>query len=277
MTTTESPIVVGVFRDRALAQQAIDELRHSGFRDDQISLLGQGASSGGLVETIMSKFSGQGNATDHLYDDLIAQGMSEEEAHYYQGEAEAGRSIVMVQSYGHQQEARDILHHHGAYNASTGLGQIINEQIVPLRQEELQAHKQLVQTGEVRLRKKVITEQKTITVSVMREELVVERHPFTASTDQTDQQPDQSLGKIIEIGEGETFTIPLRAEQVTVMKQPVVIEEVILGKRQIQETKHISDTVRREEAYFHRQGDIPVQAKGVEEVANPSESGTQTT
>jgi len=274
MTTTESPIVVGVFRDRALARQAIDELRHAGFRDDQISLLGQGTSAGGLVDTIVSKFSGQGNTTDHLYNDLVTQGVPEEEAHYYQSEAAAGRAIVMIQSYGHQQEAKDILHHYGAYDASTGHGGIVSEQVIPLLQEELQPHKQLVETGEVRLRKKIITEEKTITVSVMREELVIERHPVTDSTGDTNQQSDQSLGKIVEIGENETIRIPLRAEQVTVLKQPVVIEEVVLGKRRVQETQQVSDVVQREEAYFERDGDIPVHAKGVEEVPNPSQTGT---
>jgi len=275
MTTTESerPIVVGVFRDRALAQQAINELRHAGFRDDQIRLMGQEA-AGGLLETLKSKFSGQDTADGHLYDDLISLGLPEEEAHYYQRESEAGYAIVIVQSYGHQQEAGNILHQHGAYNASTGLGQIVNEQIIPLREEELQPHKQLVETGEVRLRKKIVTEQKTITVSVMREELIIERHPATDSTDQTDQQSNQPIGRIVEIGEDETITIPLRAEQVTVLKQPVVIEEVVLGKRQVQETQHISGMVRREEAYFQRQGDVPVQARGVEEVSDLSETGT---
>lgn len=274
MTTTESPIVVGVFRDRALARQAIDELQHAGFRDDQISLLGQGASAGGLVDTIVSKFSSQGNSTDHLYDDLVTQGVPEEEAHYYQSEAEAGRAIVMVQSYGHQQEAKQILHHHGAYDASTGHGGIVSEQVIPLRQEELQAHKQLVVTGEVRLRKKIITEQKTITVPVTREELVIERLPVADSTIDTNQQPTQSPGRTVEIGEDETIRIPLRAEQVSVVKQSVVIEEVVLSKRRIQESQQVSDVVQREEAYFEREGDVPVHAKGVEEVPLPSETGT---
>lgn len=277
MKTTESPVVVGVFRDRALARQAIDELRHAGFRDDEINLLGQGTSAGGLVDIIVSKFSGQENTNDHLYDDLVTHGVPEEEAHYYQSEAEAGRAIVMVQSYGHQQEAKDILHRYGAYDASTGHGGIVSEQVIPLRQEELQAQKQLVVTGEVRLRKKIITEEKTITVPVIREELVVERLPVSDSAGHTDQQFDQSLGKIVEIGEGETVRIPLRAEQVIIQKQPVVIEEVILSKRRIQETEHVSDMVRREEAYFEREGNVPVHAKGVEEVSNPSETGTQTT
>jgi uncharacterized protein (TIGR02271 family) len=132
-------------------------------------------------------------------------------------------------------------------------------------------------TGEVRVRKKIITEEKTITVPVIREELVVERLPVTNTADQSDLQSDQSMGKVVEINEGETIRIPLRAEQVTIVKQPVVIEEVVLSKRQLQETQHVSDVVQREEAYFEREGNVPVHAKGVEEVSNPSETETSTT
>jgi uncharacterized protein (TIGR02271 family) len=135
----------------------------------------------------------------------------------------------------------------------------------------------LIETGEVRLRKRIITEEKTITVSVTREELVIERLPVADAAVETNQQPAQSAGRTVEIGEDETIRIPLRAEQVTVVKQPVVIEEVVLSKRRVQETQQVSDVVQREEAYFERQGDIPVHAKGVEEVSNPSEIATQTT
>jgi len=268
MTTAESerPIVVGIFRDRALAEQAIDELRHAGFRDDQIRLTGQGATAGGLLETLKSKFSGQGTTDGHLYDDLVSLGVPEEEAHYYQRESEVGHTIVLVQSYGHQQEARNILHHYGAYDASTGLAHM--EQIIPLRGEQLQAHKQPVEVGEIRLRKKLITEEQTITVSVTREEIVIERVPIA---DQNDPSSNHINGKVIEIGEGETIRIPLRAEQVTVVKQPVVIEEIIVGKRQIQETQRVSDTIRREEPYFQRIGDVQVHAKGVAEVPTQTE------
>jgi uncharacterized protein (TIGR02271 family) len=51
----------------------------------------------------------------------------------------------------------------------------------------------------------------------------------------------------------------VREEQVTVEKQPVVREEVAMGKRPVQETKQVSDTVRREEAHVESEGDIDVQ------------------
>jgi uncharacterized protein (TIGR02271 family) len=53
--------------------------------------------------------------------------------------------------------------------------------------------------------------------------------------------------------------VPVREEQVTVDKQPVVREEVSLGKRQVQDSQRVSDTVRREEARVEHQGDVNVQ------------------
>jgi len=82
---------------------------------------------------------------------------------------------------------------------------------------------------------------------VTREEVYVERRPGSG---QPANEP---------IGEGETYRVPVREEQVTVEKQPVVREEVAMGKRPVQETRQVSDTVRREEAHVEREGDVGIQ------------------
>src|SRR5215475_8485344 len=105
---------------------------------------------------------------------------------------------------------------------------------VQLREEELVPHKQTVQAGEVGIRKEVITEQKTLDVPVKREEVVIERRPVA-------RHPSDRP-----ITEGEDIRVPVREERVTVDKKPVVREEVRVGKRSVEETKHVSDTVRRE-------------------------------
>ena len=46
---------------------------------------------------------------------------------------------------------------------------------------------------------------------------------------------------------GETIKIPVREEEVTVEKHPVVYEEVEVGTRRTQETESVDATVRREE------------------------------
>jgi uncharacterized protein (TIGR02271 family) len=60
------------------------------------------------------------------------------------------------------------------------------------------------------------------------------------------------------ITEGEDIRVPVREERVTVDKKPVVREEVRVGKRAVEETKHVSDAVRREVAEVDTEGDVKV-------------------
>jgi uncharacterized protein (TIGR02271 family) len=263
METTERPLIVGVFRDHTLAERAIDELQHAGLRSDEIWSAGQG---GGLLSFLKSRTAGGEDGT--LHDRLIAEGLPEEDAQYYQNELDAGRSLVVVQSYGHQQEARTILDRFGAYNARSNPSRLKDVHTIHLRAEELQAHKEPVEVGEVLIRKVVVTEEKTITVPIKREEIVIERRSVPASPDDgTAHLPEQPReGRVIEVAENETIRIPLYTEQVSVEKHPVMAEEVLVSKRGIQETRRFTDTVQREEVRMERQGNVIVHGDAVEEV-----------
>jgi uncharacterized protein (TIGR02271 family) len=272
LTTTEQSMVVGIFEDQAKAEQAIHELHQAGCLDDQISYSGHGASASDILANLKSFFTGQETTSGTITDDLVAMGMPEEEALYYQREYEAGRSIVAVMTDGRSlQEAMNILTRNGAYGAkrpsaqatdygSTGSTATRNTRAnpeegrrLPLREEQLQVYKRSVQTGEVRLGKEIMTEQKTINVPLTREEVVIERRPASGQVSETP------------IGEGETIRIPVREEQVNVSKQTVETGEVALGKRQVQETQQVSDTVRREEAHIEREGNVNVQGSDLNE------------
>jgi uncharacterized protein (TIGR02271 family) len=114
-----------------------------------------------------------------------------------------------------------------------------------LREEELQARKTSTETGEVRLGKEVVAEERTLKVPVSREEVYVERHPV-------DRRPaDQPISET----ERGSVEVPVREEQVTVEKQPVVYEEVGIGKREVQETRDVNATVKREELRVDEEGD----------------------
>jgi uncharacterized protein (TIGR02271 family) len=271
MTTTPQPLVVAAFPDRSQAEQAITQLRNAGFRDDQVRYW-VGASSGGFLETVKSAFSGQEGTSSRVYDDLTGTGMPEADASFFQSEADSGRTIVAVLAPDRPQEAVSILASYGGYGTGASARQTVDttstaastaygaataagEQALTdtdethrlqLREEQLRAQKQRVQTGEVRLGKEVVTEEKTINVPTTREEVYIERRPGSG------QPADEP------IREGETIEVPVSEERVTVEKQPVVREEVGLGKRQVQEEKQVTDTVRREEARLEREGDIKV-------------------
>ena len=272
MTTTEHWMAVGIFEDQAKAEQAIHELHQAGFHDDQISYAGHGASSSGILASLKRLFTGQDTTSGTITDDLVERGMMPEaDARYYQQEYEAGRSIVAVMTDGRSlQEATTILTRNGAYGAkrpsvqttddrSTASSGAQNtaanteeERRLQLHEEQLQVHKRPVQTGEVRLSKEVVTEQKTINVPVTREEMVIEHRPVSGQVSETP------------IGEGETIRIPISEEQVTVSKQTIETGEVALGKRQVQETQQVSDTVRREEARFEHEGNVNVQGSDLD-------------
>jgi len=272
MTTTQQ-VIVGVFDDRSQAEQAVNELLQTGFSNDQIRYSGHGASSGGVLEKLKSLFTGQD--TGRVYDDLVDLGVSADDANHYQREFEAGRAIVAVLAGGHMQDATSILSRYGGYGSSrrfagtgdyatnagaaqtgmegdytadTGAAQTgtENAQRLKLREEQLRVQKQPVETGEARLRKDVVEEQKSMDVPVTHEEVYIERRPGSG-------QPSDAP-----IGESETYRVPVRDEQVTTGKQTVETGEVAIGKRQYQETQPVSDTVRREEAHVERSGDVNV-------------------
>jgi stress response protein YsnF len=135
---------------------------------------------------------------------------------------------------------------------------------VELVEEELRARTRPVQTGEVTIRREVVSETRTIEVPVRREELVIERHPVerhpmdTAASAPTDPLIQQLLDRLRHMQPGELLRIPIIEEEVVVHKRPVVVEEITLGKRTVQDTQTVSDTVRGEEARIEPHGDVPL-------------------
>jgi uncharacterized protein (TIGR02271 family) len=141
----------------------------------------------------------------------------------------------------HRHDEKDEMTTHGASHQVGG-----SEQTMHLREEELSARKDTVETGRVSIDKEVVSEQRTMDVPVSRDEVLIERHPVNRTPS---DEP---------IGEGTTMNVPLYEEQVDVQKRPVVYEEVGIGKRAVQDTQQVSAEVRREEARIENEGDVQV-------------------
>ncbi len=122
------------------------------------------------------------------------------------------------------------------------------QRTVELREEDLQARKTPVETGSVHLGKEVVEEERTMNVPVTHEQVYVERHPV-------DRRP---ADRPISESDSETIRVPVREEHVDIEKRPVVYEEVDVGKRVTEETRQVSDTVRREELRMENKGDVEV-------------------
>ena len=192
------------------------------------------------------------------YDDDIAYDQSTEGMHwdqnrvnyYYEG-ISGGGALVSV-SGSRTLEARRILEQSGGDLRESGFENISGSQPTPahderriqLRGEVLRTYKERVQRGEVRLRKEVITENQTVSVPVTREEIVIERTPATGQ---------RASG---EIGSAEDVRVPLTEERARVEKQPVVTEEVRVGKRAVRDNQQMTDKVRHEELRVEKEGDV---------------------
>ncbi|MBM4763049.1 YsnF/AvaK domain-containing protein [Bacillus sp. B15-48] len=108
------------------------------------------------------------------------------------------------------------------------------EQTLRLREEQLDIKKERVQIGEIKVHKDVVVEQKTFTVPIKREEMV------------------------IEAGDENELRIPLKEEEVIINKRPVQVNKVSITKRQIEETQQIKEKLKKETAHIDVAGNADV-------------------
>ena len=232
------------------------------------------AIAGGTLGILLSN-AAAGAAAAGLAGALIGSGIPEEEANYYHGEFEAGRTIVTVQADGRYDEACNIVRRYRAYDMSTrdsvsagtataatgtatrGTAHATTGRegdTMQVKEERLHAEKRPVETGAVTVRKEVHTETKHLDVPVEREEVVVERTPVHGRA--------ATSGVADDLREGEQLRIPVREEKVNVSKEAVVTEEVKVGKRVVQDTEHVTGQVRKEEVKVEQEGDVDVRTHG---------------
>jgi uncharacterized protein (TIGR02271 family) len=125
-----------------------------------------------------------------------------------------------------------------------------------LHEEYLDISKRFIDTGEVTIRKEVITEEKNITISVVREELVIEKRVLdTQFSDKTNSNTS-------------IIRIPLKEENIEIIKHPVLLQNVKIYRNQWQSYQHIDETLRKEMLKVETSGDANVIYKedGVQKV-----------
>jgi Heat induced stress protein YflT len=152
-------IAIGVFSDHKQAEQALEALHHAGFTDEQIGFITRhrtsdgenefpddaatnvpstaaGAVVGGVIGAAVSLLiPGLGIAlaggilaavfgavAGGFAGSLVSIGIPEEEAHYYQEQLMAGRTLVTVHAHGLYEEATAVLRASGALDANVVSG-----------------------------------------------------------------------------------------------------------------------------------------------------------
>lgn len=105
-------------------------------------------------------------------------------------------------------------------------------------EEQLAVETRSRATERVRVRKAVTTEDVTVTVTLRREELIIEREPLAADA-------GTPVSDLAFTGE-EVVDFVLHAEEPVVTKRAVPVERVRLRRNTIVEQERITDTVRKE-------------------------------
>ena len=128
------------------------------------------------------------------------------------------------------------------------------KEVLQLKEEQLVLAKKWMQTGEVKIFRESYTEEKSFTVPVTREELVIEKKISTSAT------PGQTVPT-------EVIRICLNEEQVEFTKRRVALEDISIYKQQIEEIKHIEETLRKEESNI--KFSIPQRSKTKQKASPP--------
>lgn len=269
--------VIGVFHSEEEAIRKVEELEAQGFNTSDIYAVAKDEDNISMVRgrTNIDVKSTGGNWFDRFVGFITGEEPVREALHnagldgpemddYYRDIDDGGILLYVDEDYGgmndstignmdegpHNVHNVDAELHTGAnfvphsepdagYQA--GRDQTNEETRMKLHEEKLSVDKEQVDSGEVRVRKHVVEEEQSFDVPVSREEVYIERRPVDEK---------KAVGEVSDVFEedGQSIRIPLREEHVEVTKRPVVNEELIVGKKEIEDTETVRETVRREEA-----------------------------
>jgi len=122
MTMNAQRTVVGVFDERAGAENAIEDLQNAGFSSDQIHYSGSDEEHREKRTTAfwqgITRLFTHGKATPHdaLAEQLRDLGFSDDEIDRYENQHHIGHLIVAVKADGREEEALAILRTNGAHD-----------------------------------------------------------------------------------------------------------------------------------------------------------------
>lgn len=256
MNNNNKDKLVGTFELQAQVFKKIEELKEQGYREEDMYVV---AKDGANIDTLQDKTRTNITSGDQdsnwkdKFKNLFSsddternsyRNVSDDGAHDsdYGTHVDNGRILLYVD--------QDFSGTSGSFNTGSTTGtdadfnrsNATSEESLKLHEERLNVDKERVQTGEVNVGKHVVEEEQSIDVPVEREEVYVERRQVN------DETGTGSTGDRGTLGENDSIHVDVNEERLNVSKDDVVSEEVVVGKRKVKDTEHVSETVRREEA-----------------------------
>ncbi|WP_100330337.1 YsnF/AvaK domain-containing protein [Bacillus xiapuensis] len=290
--------LIGLFNNQSEVIPKIEDLKNKGYAEDDIYVVAKNEDQVSMVRgrTGIETESAAGaswwdrfiaflSGEDEVRGGLKNMGLNDKEAERYYQDIEAGKLLLYVDKDYEQHypsrltdEATDP--NLGANALGVNIAKadghvdgvradrvpeldadpnLTEEQRLKLREERLQVDKEKVKTGEVQVEKDVVEEDRTVDVNVEHEEVYVERRPVYEESNDADAAPI--------VDDEDRIRIPITEERVEVTKKPVVTEEIVVGKRKVEDTEEIHDTVKREEAHVERTDGLPMEE---DEITDPA-------
>lgn len=285
--------VVGSYARPQEAVDAVKKLQEEGYQKEDITLISSTESRNSISNTTDVEVSTDEAVTGETakdndkddrsiwqkikesfstkdYDDNVSTSSDDDPLYSYQEDLANGNIIVMVNGEkkgtggsgittpldpdpmfgtGIMTNSQPLIEPTEQNNAPSSDNAEQNETI-QLKEEKIDVNTREVQTGEVRARKRVVEETKTVEVPVRHEEVVIERHKLNNGSDADGVSKDDEM------------VIPISEEQIEVTKHPVVKEEVSINKQEVEDTKQVSETVRKEDINVGTEGNIYVKGNG---------------
>ena len=108
---------------------------------------------------------------------------------------------------------------------------------LPVAVEKLEVEKRPVELGAIEVRKTVVTEEQSVPIELVREELHVEQLTVV----------DRPVaGDVADLFREGSIRVPVRGEEAVAAKEAYVTDEVVIDKQQLSERQVITDMVRKE-------------------------------
>ncbi|WP_448208274.1 YsnF/AvaK domain-containing protein [Azospirillum sp. sgz302134] len=234
-----STIVVGLYKEQRAAKKAFQALVAAGCREKDIDT-----------------FDGAGNA-DKAMKELLDRGFAKDLAQRYGAAIKQGHTLVAADIADRDADAAEaILDENGAIDLPEGSpqqqkaarGTVVEEETVPVVEEEVEIGKRRVSKGGMEVTTEVTETPVRESVRLREEKVDVERH-----------KADRALsGREAEAAfEDKTLKMTATSETPEVTKEARVVEEVVLSKKASEHDKTVEATARRTDVKVKPTDDHP--------------------
>lgn len=254
------------FRTEEELLARIDQLRAQGFNDNELEVISTnefdndniryyGISDRANRETLDPEYNGiygyyTGEDLDPAYfgDFGFDRTVSDEAL----GAVESGNYVLAIERDGYLEDPEFV---DQAYeqrkdyidNDILEREDLSKDEKIRLHEERLRVNKERVQSGEIGLKKHVVTETQEIEVPVEKERVTIERHAVEGEGVADGYNFDSTE---------EEIRIPIHEERVTVDKEAYVSEEVEINRENVTENQKVSEEVRKEKLDVVETGDV---------------------